>query len=201
MLLLRGCRSAIVEIQRRQKKEVNKKIRSIWSRSPLANRESDVSHPHSMPTSLGGGKKKKLKTSLSGVTGGYLQKHLLFLLFFFLFCVCVLSDCRRLWSVHRHSGMGCRVSGEWQTDRLTASEVVSGGFLLRRCRWVNYQGLWCALGCARDLYKEFFFLVFKWVGVFFCWFFCERFISCLPFFLIITHQSLSSPSTVMDRLK
>ena len=106
-------------------------------------------------------------------------------------CVCVLSDWRRLWSVHRHSGTGCRVSGEWQTDRLTASEVVSGGFLLRRCRWVNYQGLWCALGCARDLYKDRDFFFKEWVGVgfyfiFFCCFFCgwhyERFISCLPFF-------------------
>ncbi|CAB1450607.1 unnamed protein product [Pleuronectes platessa] len=44
------------------------------------------------------------------------------------------SDRCCLWSVHRHSGTGCRVSAEWQTDRLTVSELVSGGFLLRRER-------------------------------------------------------------------
>lgn len=134
-----------------------KKIRSIWSRSPLANGESDVSHPHSharLPP------RKNLKRAFfSGVTGGYLHKHSCFFL-----CVCVLSDRRCLRSVHRHSGMGCRVSSEWQTDRLTAGEVVSGGFLLRRCRWVNYQGLWCALGCAGDLYKDKFFI--EWVFFF-----------------------------------
>lgn len=82
-----------------------------------------MSHPHSdahLP------RQKNLKRTFSSVTGGYLQKHSLA----FRVCVCahlcVLSDCRRLWSVHRHSGMGCRVSSEWQTDRLTAS---------RGCLW------------------------------------------------------------------
>lgn len=142
-----------------------------------------MSHPHSdahLP------RQKNLKQAFSGVTGGYLQKHSLAFV-----CVCVLSDRRRLWSVHRHSGTGCRVSGEWQTDRLTASEVVSGGFLLRRCRWVNYQGLWCALGCARDLYKDrdFFFFKSGWGWVFLFFFVGDIMRDSLAVYLFSDHYS------------
>lgn len=132
MLLLRGCCSAIVEIQRRQKKEVNKKIRSIWSRSPLANRESDVSHPHSMPTSLGGGKKKNLKQAFPASQEGTFRNTCFFYYYFFYFvCACCqIADACGVFTGTLGWAVVLAVSGrptDWQPARLSLEDSYWGG--------------------------------------------------------------------------
>lgn len=69
--------------------------------------------------------------------------------------MCVLSGGRRSRSVHRRSGMGCRVSGEWQSEQLTASEVVSGGFLLQEVSLSELSGtVMCIRLCKRPPEKR-----------------------------------------------
>ena len=111
----RSC-SAIIEIQRRQK------IRSIWSHSPLANRESDVSHPHSdahLPP------QKNLKRAFSGVTGGYLQKHSLAF-----FVCCQIGGACGVFTGTRGWAVVLAVSGrptDWQPARLSLEDSYWGG--------------------------------------------------------------------------